>query len=117
MTALTGSELMYTRRRVGLLPVDADLQTIYDAYEAEGVDQPLEWMILGVLETRLAELIRNPASFNVAGEYSQSTGENIKALQEQVDAQRAWMAELGIVLDGTASGFAILPAEPPAFIR
>jgi len=117
MAALTGSELMYTRRRVGLLPVDADLQTIFDAYTLEGVVEPLEWTILSVLETRLAELIRNPATFSVSGEYSQSTAPNIEALKELIDEQRSWMAELGIVLDGAAQSFTILPAEEPAYHR
>jgi hypothetical protein len=117
MAALTGSDLRYTRRRVGSLPVDADLQTIYDAFLAEGVEQPLEWMILEVLETRLAELIRNPATFSVAGEYSQSTSENIKALKEQIESQRMWMASLGIVLDSSPGAFTIVHAEAPAFRR
>jgi hypothetical protein len=115
---LTGSELRYTRRRVGSLPVNADLQILYDAIVVEGKEQPIEWLILEVLETRLAELIRKPATFNVSGEYSQSTGENIKALKEEIAAQRSWMSSLGIVLDGSAEiGFSILHAEEPEFHR
>jgi uncharacterized protein YecT (DUF1311 family) len=113
--ALTGSDLRYTRRRVGSLPADADLNTLYDTLVAEGKDQPVEWLILEVLETRLADLIRNPATFSVSGEYSQSTSSNIDALKAEINAQRAWMAGLGVEIEGV--GFGILHAEGPAFHR
>lgn len=116
--ALTGSDLRYARRKLGSLPADADLNTLYDTLVVEGKDQPLEWMILESLETRLAEMIRNPAQFSVSGEYSQNTGENIKALKEAITGQRTWMAGLGIVLDvSDGVGFGILHAEAPAFNR
>lgn len=116
--ALTGSDLRYARRKLGSLPSDADLNTLYDAIVVDGKEQPLEWMILETLETRLAEMIRNPAQFSVSGEYSQSTGENIDALKAEITAQRNWMSSLGIELDSAGStGFAILPAEGPAFYR
>lgn len=116
--ALTGSDLRYARRRVGSLPADAELNTLYDTLVAESKDQPLEWLILEVLETRLADLIRNPETFSVSGEYSQSTGQNIEALKADVKAQRTWMESLGIVLDGPAEvGFSILPATGPLYYR
>lgn len=116
--ALIGSELRYARRRVGSLPTDAELNTLHDTLIVEGKVQPTEWVILEVLETRLADLIRNPASFNVSGEYSQSTVENIKALKEQIAGQRAWMEGQGIVLDGVAEGgLTILHATGPDFVR
>lgn len=118
MAALTGSELRYARRRVGSLPVTSALQEIYDAYSGDGVVQPLEWTILDVLENRLAELIRNPATFAVAGEYSQSTAANIDALKEQIKGQRTWMEGIGIVLDvSNQVGFGVVHAEGPAFYR
>lgn len=116
--ALTGSELRHARRRLGSLPSDSDLQAIYDAYLADGEAHPLEWAILDVLETRLAELIRNPATFSVAGEYSQSTAANIEAMRAAVTAQRGLMASMGIVLDvAYGVGFGILHAEGPQLHR
>lgn len=116
--ALTPTDLRYTRRRLGSLPADADLDTLYDTLVLEGKTSPVEWVILETLETRLADLIRNPATFSVSGEYSQSTAANIEALKAEIKAQRSWMIGLGLELDGSAEvGFGILHAEGPAFYR
>jgi hypothetical protein len=116
--ALSGGDLRYLRRKVGSLPDDAALQTIYDAYEADAADQPLEWVVLDVLEGRLADLIRNPATFAVAGEYSQSTAANIAALEDQIKAHRNYMTSLGIALDvSDGVPFAITAAADPDFVR
>jgi hypothetical protein len=114
---LSGSDLRYARRKLGSLPEDAVLNTLYDTLVVEGKEQPLEWVILETLEVRLAEMIRNPASFSVSGEYSQNTSENIKALKEAIDGQRSWMEGLGLELEGVPVGFSILHAEEPEFHR
>ena len=114
---LSGDDLTYLRRRVGSSPDDAALEVIYATYEDRA--HPLEHLTLHVLETRLADLLANPASFSVSGEYSQSTGENIRALTKLVDAQRSHMIGLGIVLDGPPPGGAmtVVPAAARPYVR
>lgn len=78
--ALSVDQLITIRRAVGTAPSDAELNDIYT--RTADVDE----LILEVLEIRLADLKRNPSSFSVPGEYSQSTGENIAALEKSVAA-------------------------------
>lgn len=77
--ALTEDQLVDIRRQIGNDPDDAALNAIYD--RTADVDE----LVLEVLETRLAEMRRNPSSFSVAGKYSESrTAEQLKSLEEQV---------------------------------
>jgi hypothetical protein len=61
----------------------------YDASDLEArlarMDQDPTVVVRGVLEGRMAKLLASPASFAVPGEYSQSTGQNITALQLQLN--------------------------------
>jgi hypothetical protein len=108
--ALSEDQLVYSRRQIGNKPLDAELNTIFD--RVGNVDQ----LVLEVLETRYAELIRNPATFSVSGEYSQSTAENIKALAKRITAWRAYMVSIGLEvgpdLVGSAVGI-VTPANTP----
>ncbi len=78
--ALTADQLVTIRRAVGNAPTDAELDAIY----LRTADVPE--LILEVLEIRLADMKRQPASFNIPGEYGQSTGDNISALERTVSA-------------------------------
>lgn len=116
--ALTGEDLRYLHRNVGSSPADAELQTIYDAYFSDGyTPYTLDWVILDVLERRLADLVAAPTSFSVAGEYSQSTSSNLQPLRDQIAAHRAYMVGLGIELPATVDGLTIQPATPPLYHR
>jgi hypothetical protein len=81
VAALTEDQVVSIRRQVGNAPDDAALQAIYD--RTGSVDD----LVLEVLEIRRAEFIRNPSSFSVSGEYSESrTADQLKALDEDVAA-------------------------------
>ena len=80
--SLSDAEIVAIRRRVGSVPDDTELNSIYD--RTGSVTETAR----EVLELRLAELLRTPATFSVSGEYSQGTAENIKGLQQS-------LAELG----------------------
>lgn len=94
--ALSADQLVTIRRAVGTAPDDAELNTIY-ARTGDVAE-----LILEVLETRLADMKRQPASFSIPGEYSQSTGDNIRALEKAV-------ASLG----GGGAVVRIIDPEPP----
>lgn len=79
--ALTEDQLITIRRAVGDKPDDAALNVIYDR------TADVDVLILEVLERRLANLKAVPDSFSVPGEYSQSTGKQIDALQAEVSAR------------------------------
>lgn len=101
---LTASTLDYVRSEIGDLdpPSDADLNDLYDAYLADGAEDPVTAVIVRIQKGRLANLLNDPASISVSGVYSQSTGENIKALQEQ-------LRRFGVTPDG--------PVEPVEIIQ
>lgn len=77
---LTDEQLIEIRVQIGdsTPPTDNDLDAIY----VRKGDQQL--VVAEVLTRRLANLLSDPASFSVSGEYSQSTSDNIKALREQL---------------------------------
>jgi hypothetical protein len=59
-------------------------------------------VVLEVLEERLATLVATPASFSVAGEYSQDTKENIRQVERSITDARAELetggdVDLGLV--------------------
>lgn len=76
--ALSTADLKYLRTKVGSRepPTDADLQ---DGYDRLGI---LDAVAREILEIRLADLLADPASFSVSGEYSQDTSANIRELRE-----------------------------------
>jgi hypothetical protein len=57
---------------------------------------------LEVLRTRYADLLSQPASFSIAGEYSQSTGENIRSMEKLIAQVEALAAS-----DGVETGFTV----------
>lgn len=80
--ALTSGQIVTIRRAVGDTPDDAALGAIF-ARNGGSVDD----LILEVLEIRLANLKAAPDSFSVPGEYSQSTGKQIDALERELAAR------------------------------
>lgn len=70
------------REWIGSTPADSVVQATYDEVGSERAT------VRRILNTRRADLIANPASFSIPGEYSQSTADNLKyiaALLEQLD--------------------------------
>lgn len=100
---LTEDQRIEVRKDIGNAPSDAELDTIYDRQVANGVEDPVDALVLEVLEIRYAERLRNPDSFNVPGEYGESrNAESLKALQEKI-------AGLG----GDAGGAQVRVIPPP----
>lgn len=103
--ALSTDQYVYIRRQTGSTPSDSDLNVIYT--RVGNVDV----LVLEVLETRYANLLATPASFTVVGDYSQSTGENLKALAAKIKAWRAWMLSQGLD-PGPTDGSVLTFQEP-----
>jgi hypothetical protein len=103
MAALTVVDLAYLHAQLG---TDADEDDLQERYDRLGTTAGV---VREVLQQRLADLLVTPAQFAVPGEYTQGTGENIKALQAQ-------LAELGGV-DGTASLEVRVLPPPPRRLR
>jgi hypothetical protein len=83
---LTEDQRIEIRREIGNAPSDTELDEIYDRQVANGVSDPLDALVLEVLEIRYAERLRNPDSFSVPGEYSESrNAESLKALAAQIE--------------------------------
>jgi hypothetical protein len=80
--ALTTDQIKLMRRWVGRRPDDAALQDGYDRLGS------LTETVREVLQTRRADLIADPASYSVPGEYSQDTRANLEAIDRL-------LAELG----------------------
>lgn len=78
MADLTDDQLTYLHDHLGASADEDDLQSRYDRLGT------LDLVITEVLQRRLADLVSKPASFSVAGEYSQNTGPNIEALTKQL---------------------------------
>lgn len=102
--ALTLNELAVVRSYVGSEPPIDDLQETHERLGS------VQGVVEEVLRRRLADLQAKPAQFSVAGEYSQSTAENIRSLKEMLDRVGA---ELG---PGGTSLARIIP-PPPRRIR
>jgi hypothetical protein len=77
---LDPDQLAIVRDEIGTVepPSDGDLDDIYDRKGG----------LVGVVRTvwaqRLANLLAEPATFSVAGEYSQSTRDNIEGIQNRL---------------------------------
>ena len=81
---MTEAELLTIRDEVGTVPTDTEIGDIYDRLGSVG------GTIYALLSRQLAELLNNPASFNVSGEYSQDVRANIEALQKKIQAYAAF---------------------------
>lgn len=73
---LTLPEEKYLRTKVGSA---VDLAVLQESFDRLG---DLDAVAREILETRLADLLADPASFTVVGEYSQDVSANIKSIQE-----------------------------------
>lgn len=73
---LTTPEEKYLRTKVGSA---VDLAVLQESYDRLG---SLDAVAREILETRLADLLADPASFAIPGEYSQDTRTNIENLQK-----------------------------------
>lgn len=78
MAALTEGELALARAELGTTMNEDDLQERYDRLG------DVNAAVSEVLRQRLSDLLLDPASFNTP-DYGQSTSENIKALQAQLE--------------------------------
>jgi hypothetical protein len=76
--ALTTSQIAAIRREVGEEPDDAALNEAYDRLGDIAI------VVIEIVERRLANFESEPTSFNVPGEYGQSTAQNIIALREKL---------------------------------
>lgn len=76
---LLADDLARIREWVGSSPDDGDVATVY---ERVGED-PLA-AALSILRTRRADMLAEPATWAVSGEYSQSTKDNLAALDRQI---------------------------------
>lgn len=93
MAEFTDTDLANIRTIIGdaTPPEDADLEEIFTRVESwPGVAHE-------VLSKRLADLLASPATFSVSGVYSQSTGDNIRALKEAI-------AQMADAIPGGAPG-------------
>lgn len=92
---LDANQLAVLRSRLGSNANEADLSARYDRLgDLVAVEHE-------VLSQRLADLLASPATFSVPGEYSQSTGENIRALQARIDALPIGGTSTATVLDAS----------------
>ena len=78
MAALTDAETAYLLSELG---DDADLTDAQLRYDRLG---SVHAVVLETLRQRLASLLDGPASFSVAGVYSENNGDIIRALQAQL---------------------------------
>lgn len=78
--ALAPDQLTLVRLYIGDAepPTNAELDAYHDSFGG------LVGVVRKVWAARLAELLADPASFAVGGEYSQSTAANIKAYQDML---------------------------------
>lgn len=81
---MTEAELLTIRDEVGEAPADQEIEDIYGRVGSVG------GAIYALLSRQLSELLNNPASFNVSGEYSQDVRANIEALQRKLQAYAAF---------------------------
>lgn len=85
--AFTDDELVTVRSWVPWdPPTDAQLDAAHDR-----LGRSMWRVIEEQLRTRLSTLVGSPATFAVAGEYSQSTGENIRQLREDLATVRQYI--------------------------
>lgn len=80
MIELTEAEIAWVREWVGDEPDDSTLLAIINQDDV----QTKELLVRRVLNTRLANLLAEPADLNVPGEISINTTANIKALQDKL---------------------------------
>lgn len=78
--ALTPDQLSIVRAEIGdaVPPEDGDLDDLHEQYGG------LVGIVRHIWKHRLADLLADPASFTVPGEYGQNTTENIKAIQKRL---------------------------------
>ncbi len=100
MASLTLTEEKYLRTKVGSAVELADLQESYDRLGT------LDGVAREILETRLADLLADPASFSVPGEYSQDTRANIESIQKL-------LATLGGASDLGSGGVTVVGPDLP----
>lgn len=79
MTALSADQLVFLQTKLGSTSDTADLQARYDRL-GDTVAVARE-----VLEIRFADLLNQPDTFSVAGEYSQGTKDQIARLRTLLD--------------------------------
>ncbi len=78
--ALSSDQLATIRDEIGTAatPTDADLDVIHDRVSG------LVGVVRAVWAQRLANMLAEPATFSVSGEYSQSVAANIEAIRKRL---------------------------------
>lgn len=102
MAALTDAQLVYLHDQLGDAADEGEMQDRYDR------TNDVKVVVAEMLQRRLANLLADPASFSVSGEYTQNTSENIKAAQAQL---AALSSETGSVA-GVSLVRVVSPASP-----
>ncbi len=93
-------DLQWVRNQIGdaTPPTDATLDARYDALGDRTA------VVKEVIDRRLANLLSDPASFSVSGEYSQSTEANIRALQAKLEDLGGSSGESSVRMIGPSYG-------------
>lgn len=105
--SLTVDQKVEIRRQIGNAPADADLEVIYTRTAS------LDETVLEVLEIRLAEMRRNPESFSVPGEYSESrSAAQRKELLAQINGVRARLGLDPLTSESLSLARVVPPPDP-----
>ena len=106
MAELTTGDIGWIREWVGDDPDDVELNRLLNE---PGVGDRGA-VVKRVLAVRLANLLAEPASMSISGEYSQSTAANIEALREKL----AQLNASGAIVDDTTGVLVVgLPPIQP----
>jgi hypothetical protein len=108
---LTSNEIATIRSWIGdkTPPTDVDLDPIHARTGS------LRGVVVEVLRKRLATMSAKPSQFAVAGDYSQTTAENIRSLERQLAQLQYYTDDLVYV--GPSDGDAPLTGAPIQIIR
>lgn len=85
--ALDADVLAGIREHVGSTPADGDLETRYDRHGS------VARVALEVIRERLADVLANPASLSVDGDYTEGWTANIRALERKQTQLEQLVAE------------------------
>lgn len=85
----TDDEKAWLQSELGAAVDLTDAYGRFQRHQLADAPDPLRATAAEIIRTRLSNLLTTPATFNAEGDYSQSTGENIKAYQAQLTSLRA----------------------------
>lgn len=82
--ALTEDQIAYYGRKLGVPLDEADIEARIARLTADGKFTGDIDVVVEIVETRMATMVKTPEQFAIPGEYSQSTQGNIKLLDRQL---------------------------------